>query len=897
MSETIITLINLPPVISQLFGVKTAVDLDLPIAFSIRLTKNVEQLSILNKISTEGALGFSVPFGPTNDRLFTEYKTPITLGGATEFYSVRVIVKGTPLQFTRLIVKGKNEPTREWELELLRDPNHWIELAQTVKTNDLDYGTFQVIKTNIVNSWSNNTYDGDYRDLQTGSPVYWPLVDYGGWADQTLPPQNAPENRVKAVAVEDFRPWLSFRYILQAGFCKFGWSIESVLFESPEFRRIYMYALRPDYFVASDNQAGGRVVGGIFTTQNFNNGDVLTLNEVTVQSDYAVIDNSNIGNIKRYCGVKNYPGVSLKYRFRFNGEFWNDRTQIFKPSFGVFEVIPRTPSGLRFSGQMISEFTEDLEFAPGERKRVSFDQVVTLAPGQMAAIHVPILPSTSLGFKCMGGFQFSVVPANDSYMTNDIIDVRLSVSPDQTILDWTKALVHLCNGRIDTDFETRTVTIYPNRTSNFWGRTIPGFVLRESPIVNLNSLVKPESIKTKPVRNDLKKFTRFEFKESTDAFIRSQNSPLPAHSRTLLNGNTLPDQVEKVTNPLIEPTLEGIPKNIGSGAAGRDALPNLPRLWDNTDNKRSFQIGVRMLYAYGPCRQVDPNPINRNNELTSFFFDVKPSNTNNGLVTNFGYATQSPTWKITPNPIVVDLVFGVKVRDLFTIFYLGYTQDNRQGQLVDLLLMMNLAKYGEYNFRRLYQFHMNGIAITAPMTAIRDFSSAENLPTPTTFFVEPASLDCCDLPCGCQFVECEYYQDLGGFMRQSTFNALRITSFIVDGIQLLSAPVTLGQRKFIDVSGRPYITNLVDQLNSIGAPYFSFSYSTRVHPQKGLRFFKIKKLVCNEFEIIVSENSNEKYRYSDTQQQQKVFQSGWSQMGYGTQFMSVPENCLTTTEY
>jgi hypothetical protein len=897
MSRTQITLINLPADVSRLFGGKTAVNLDLPENFSVRLTKNVEELSVLNKISTEAALGFSVPFTPTNDRLFAEYATPITVGKPKPFFEVRVLVGGLPLQFSRLFVRGKSEPNREWELELARDPNHWVELASQVRTNDLDFGTFQMTRQNIIDSWANNTYDGDPTDLSTGSPVYWPLVDYGGWCDQTAPPQNA-QGRFKSVAVEDFRPWLSLRYILQAGFCSFGWTVRSVLFESVHFRRLWVYALRQDYFVASDSQRGGRVSGGIFSTKDFNNGNKLALDEVTVLANYAVIDNSAFPTIVRYCGVKNYPNVSLRYRFRFNGQFFNDRPLPFTAHFGIFEVVDVGGGALGFSGEMISSESETVVFAPGETKRVSFDQTVTLAPGQMAAIHVPVLPTTNLGFKCLGGFRFSVDPANESYMTNDIIDVRLSVSPDNTILDWVKMLVHLCNGKIETDLETRTVTIHPNKTADFWGDVVPGFLLDESPAVPLDEFILPSSIKLKPVRNNLPRFTRFEFKESTDAFIKSLNLAEPAYSRKLLNSPELPNQVESIKNPFIEPTYEGVPDGIGSGAGGRNPLPYVMRLWDNTDGNRSFAIGVRIGYAYGNVRQINPSPIAPVNELTSFFFDRRPNPANTGLVTNFGYVTQSPTWKMTPAPSrVVDLVFGIKAKDLFTTFYLGYTQDRRYGQTADLLMRMNLAQYLTYNFRRLYRFSMRGMQVTAQMTGIRDFSSAEYLPTPTTFFVEPAALECCDLPCGCQFVSCEYYQDFGQFMRQSTLDNLRVTSFVVDGIELVTSPVTFGKFRFIDVGGKPYVTNLVDTLNSIGAPYFDFGYSSRSHPEKGLRYFTIKRLVCTKFEIVISDLSVPVYRYTESEQQQAVFQAGWAQMGYGSHFTDVPENCITTTEY
>lgn len=79
-------------------------------------------------------------------------------------------------------------------------------------------------------------------------------------------------------------------------------------------------------------------------------------------------------------------------------------------------------------------------------------------------------------------------------MTDDNIDIRLSVSDDMSILDWLKAFIHVCNGKIETDWETKTVTIYPNKTSDVWGETAPGFLLREDPVIDLDSKIVPGSI-------------------------------------------------------------------------------------------------------------------------------------------------------------------------------------------------------------------------------------------------------------------------------------------------------------------------------------------------------------------------------------------------------------------
>lgn len=139
------------------------------------------------------------------------------------------------------------------------------------------------------------------------------------------------------------------------------------------------------------------------------------------------------------------------------------------------------------------------------------------------------------------------------------------------------------------------------------------------------------------MRPDLKRFTRFQFKPPGDAYIKSLNLAEPPHSRKLLNSVDLPDGVEDVFNPFIEPTVEGQPLFIQSGAGGRNPRPFIPRLWDNTNNERSFNIGPRVVYAIGKVRQINPHPQTAVAELTSFFFNKAPNPGNTGVITNFGY--------------------------------------------------------------------------------------------------------------------------------------------------------------------------------------------------------------------------------------------------------------------
>jgi len=182
------------------------------------------------------------------------------------------------------------------------------------------------------------------------------------------------------------------------------------------------------------------------------------------------------------------------------------------------------------------------------------------------------------------------------------------------------------------------------------------------------------------------------------------------------------------------------------------------------------------------------------------------------------------------------------------------------------------------------------------MLQIRDAALCDQVPTPVTFFIEPSLTECCDLPCGCVFSTCEYWQDFGNFMYQITLDGLKIKTFTVDGINVIDSPVGFGIIKNVNVSGRPFVSNLVDTLNSIGASYMTFAYGQRLDAQKGARFFTIKRPACLPFEIIIGTTEDDLYRYTETSQEQKVFSLNYEPLGYSSP-IGVPENCITTKEY
>ena len=82
---------------------------------------------------------------------------------------------------------------------------------------------------------------------------------------------------------------------------------------------------------------------------------------------------------------------------------------------------------------------------------------------------------------------------------------------------------------------------------------------------------------------------------------------------------------------------------------------------------------------------------------------------------------------------------------------------------------------------------------------------------------------CCGNAAVLQLMRCVFYQDFG-FHVNNFSSGSSITSFIVDGIELLSSPFYFEpQNNYIIVDGMEWYTNMVDALNSINVPNFTFT--------------------------------------------------------------------------
>ena len=852
--------------------------LDLNPDFSLRISKDVNALSDVDQLITDGVLPFSVPFSTTNDAAFISFSSPVITDNFDTGIEARIVVGSYEMPFDRIWIRGKNDTTKEWDIEVRRSPNHWIELASEKKLCTVDCGQVTLSASEVADSWTAQAY------VDLGLAHRWIPVDYGGWVDLSNPAQFT-DPAVKRVWLEDLRPWISEPYLLKQAFCEIGWSLEGQALSSDWARCQFAYLLDREYYTRS---RGGdyKLIGANFTTDFIPNPLVpSSIPYTTVEYDPG--GNALPAGALYFGGITNNLPFRGRWKFCFIGTIENTGGAENTIGFSIIEFDPT--SGFP-SGQVLAEEPSVYVIPSGETRFANFCYEVELDPGQSAAVYI----GASHAIVLQKGYRITIEPANKSLVRGDVVDLNTLIDCKYKLLDLFKAFVHKINGRVETDWLSRTVTIHPYRTTVVNGDTLPGFIRDGEDTIDISSRIICDSAQMSRIKATATRYTRLAWADSSDSYIDSLKLPEPAYSRKVLNSIELEDKVIDLKNPMFEPTLQGrtpalrLAKNIGDQKT--KPMVYFPRLWDNTDGERSFALGARSLFFYGNVRQYDTE----SGLDCSFFFE-------GSAVQTFGYAAHTPILPFSAGyepTIPGQLVYGVAESDMYVLFYLGFFQRQKRGTYIDALVYMSSAQYSEWDFRTPFFFRYNGRPVIALAESIRDFAPALESPTPIRFLVEPSDTQCCDLPCSCRFKECNYYQDFGQFITQETLDALNVSSFKVNGIEQLDAPVDFGILKVVEVSGKHFIANLVDTLNSIGVDYFTFTPSTKDYPDKpDARFFKIKYPSCWSFEIIISDTDSEVYRYRDFDMAQKWFSGTWDAMGYAANPVSEPQDCTITVEY
>lgn len=873
---------KLTPEASNALGGVSWVVLDLSPDFSFRLSKDVQALSDVNEILTDGVLPFNVPYSTVNDYAFLPFSSPVTVDNAGAGVEARAECDGVQLNFDTVYFRQKSDSSRTWELEFRRSPDHWLELASNKMLNTIDCGDLVFSVANAEASWANPVW-------ADGEPVYnMPIVDYGGWVDLAEPVQftDPPE---KKIWLEDLRPLISLPYLLKQGFCEVGWKLGGLILETEWFNSLWIYILSREYYTQSKG-GDAKLIGANLTTDVNPSGGIFAGLCALTSIEYDPGSNAIATGLFWWPGLINPLPYKNIVSFCFSGTIENGTGSSETVELSVIEIDTGT---FLPTYQYLVDPQLIVTLGAGESQYVEVCLDAPMEIGQMGVLFFP--PTSNVTVKA--GYRLTVVPKQKSLIRGDTVQLNRLISGEKnyTLLNLFKGVCQLINARIETDFSSREITLHPYRVADVYGTVVPGFI-DDAAIVDLRGKVICESAKLTPVKNTLTRYTRLAFAPTTDAYIDSLDLPEPPHSRKVLNGLELRDQITEIANEFFEPTIEGqsevLKRFITSGGNVVVPTPYLPRMWDNTDGERSFVIAPRILFHYGDVSQVSAV---LNDELAPFIYFE------NVVGGQFGYASQQRTWNFAPStPTHLDgnAVFGTLPFDLYVQYWLGFLLSQRRGTLMDILVWMDMNDWQDWNFREPFSFDYDGVPVKAFLQSIRDFAPATDLPTPLTMLVAPMMTECCDLPCSCRFSECSYFQDLGQYLSQTTLDTLEITSFKVNTVEQLTAPVDLGIINIVSIAGRPFVTNLIDALNGIGIPYFTFSPSQLDYPEKDdWRYFKIKCPACWTFEIIISDGGGEVYKYTETSTLQKWFDEDWTGFGYAENLITEPQGCVVSVEY
>ena len=875
---------RLTPEGRQILGTDWAA-LDLDRDFSPRFSKDVNSLSDVNKLITDGMLNFSVPRSKTNDIVFMESGNPLITDNRDTGVECRIYVDGRQYPFDRIWVK-KND-VGGWDIEVRRSPNHWLELASLKKLNTIDLGT-----ETVDDQIRQNLHDQYYTD--GGAITRWIPCDYGNFVDLNEPVQFT-DPPVKEIYYEDLRPWFCLPELLKQGFCEIGWTLQGQILNTRWSRSIFCYLLSREYYTQS--RGGDHIlIGNDTTVRDY----TLSLVEQPLLFNTISYDpgSNNIFAFPDYiAGIINSMPYKAMYR-------WQCIFAVENPT--VYDVLITVAIGeFDFSGNFTGAtyWSEQFTIPIGETKTISIDQLVPIEEGSRYAFLVTAYadgaPPSITPLVKVSAMRIRIEPGQQSLVRGDIIDLGKLINPDYFLLDLFKGYVHMIGGRVDTDIENKIVSVYPYKFTDAYGDEAEGFIQEDEAPINLDGKVICDTLQLSRIRNSLPRYTRLAFADSTDSYVSEFVKPQdPLFSRKVLNGEDLQDTIQELKNPFFEPTFEAQSQILRQSKSITQRLypsPYLPILHDNTEGKRSFAIGPRVLFFYGGAKQLDSAS---GLECRVFLEDAL----NAGLPTAaFGYASHLPTlgWVNGEEPEVdAKLVYGSYPDDLYVKFYLDTLTIQKTGFAVNLLALVKGTDYSAWNFRKKFVHTIGGKPTVMLGQRIRDYAAALDIPTPIDFIVEAPSTTCCELPCGCRFIECDYYQDFGQYMNQSTLDELSITSFKVNEVEQLLAPVDFGVLKIVEFGGRQFIMNMIEALEACGVDFFSYRPSTQVYSLKpDGRFFKIKRPACWTFEIIISDGDGEVYRYTESTMEQKWFGVDWAPFGYGGDPVSEPSNCVTSIEY
>lgn len=655
-----IQILNAPDVAVRYFGdAEGRIFLDLPVDFDLRLTKAVDDFSNTQAVSQEAALPSSI-FSTHKNRLIFSKANPTSKDKQYK-YSVITTVDGEHTNINALNVTSVE--SGQYEVELFGAD--WVDDLKAKLLNDIDLGTYLWDNTTIESSWS-----GDRVQL-----VIPAVCHYGGWSTSGQ------------VSRQDLRMWFNLNELMKAAFCEVGWTFNSEHYSIGRGKYSYAYLSGEDWSEYTGKRHPLAVDVEQNTEQNLVNG-------VLVIPMADVYDPDGLFTIDTYT----YPvsEESTKIKISFTGTFKANAYNspyVSVPYFSI--IVVRRRNGIdsyigstKFAGNVTNATTRDIYFECIDYEGEPGDQYFircNYATGYQGA---PIYPGGSVL-----NIESTFTPHRLGYGDNNQIPVAELIDSELSAMDLFEAMAQFINGKIVTDYVSKTVYLYPPNSYEFDGNTIEAFYDENAP-VDLRYETVPDSLVV-----DIKSITRPRYKITEFASLKDQylsDDNLSTYNRTVDRNENNSDE-SKSTNKLFSPSGEIETTSVGGTAFMLAA-------WDNTDGDISTDIGKRIANFYGEIDQGN-----------QWVFEGTTK-------TDFPYLAQVSQLDVD----FIPLTFNGYSDDFYNLFHSH--EDDFDGDEYSVLLNGGDDTYNKVDFRKSILVYNDDNDIELIPTSIKDHVKGMNIP-------------------------------------------------------------------------------------------------------------------------------------------------------------------------
>ena len=436
------------------------------------LIADIKNLSIRSGSYTKT---FNVPATKNNNKILKDIWNPNTYVDDVSSYTAAghkmlsrkpciIKVDGTPvlrgeIKVKNVITKGRK---KEYVLQIIGDNSDWVKQLENLYLNELT--EFDTASANTDHTFNKATieasWSGNYTDLDSGYCYFYPVINYGGW-------QNG-----SGVVVNDMRPAVYIKAILDAGFRQAGYTINSTFLNSTDFKKLVLpyyghgFGI-DDTFISNRKFRAGRTTDHTEIQTN----QVLTFPQYNTHTIIIPLDddstspNFDTGTLYDTSTYK-YSANDV-YDVKFKGNFELEHTVSFTSLSNTYVLLLKQYDGSATSYKTLKSFT----LGYGESKSFSYDTgYITTSASH--TFELELRSVASLGGS--GGFYYhNYKIKSSSFIENEIdkipqggfsVTLKDILSDKHTVLDILKGLTHLFNLYYRTDTAMKIVYIEPRDT-------------------------------------------------------------------------------------------------------------------------------------------------------------------------------------------------------------------------------------------------------------------------------------------------------------------------------------------------------------------------------------------------------------------------------------------------